>query len=255
MLTHAQTRHRRPGVSPRGYAVSPRDLMMGGNATGSNYALGEVGISTLYEHPYLTGVVNLGSQEMLDEAGLVYELAIEIPVEMLGTGKSVIGMDWDATTPGIEEVAWSFSRGYMGYGARDLEPLGPPVVAAPSSVIRTQFDENATSISTRLQERLTLFRTGHSDQDAMPETTMSEVEDLVEWLCSESDLVSATVAADGMLTIAVDFPGDVRLYVEIERDSSAGAAVTRERRYASDIPGETVTDLTPEVILAAVRSI
>ena len=80
MPTYAQIRHRRHGVSPRGYAVSPRDLMMGRNATGSNYALGEVGISTLYEHPYLTGVVNPGSQEMLDEAGLVYELAIEIPV-------------------------------------------------------------------------------------------------------------------------------------------------------------------------------
>ena len=252
MPTDAQIRR---GVSPGGHGVYPGRLIMQDNITGMNFALGEEGISTLYGHPSLTGVVNPGSQERLVEEGWVYELAIEIPVEMLeGTGEGVIGIDRGAVIPDSEEVTWSFFHGYMGYGARDLEPLGPPVVAS-SSAIRTQFDENPTSISTRLQERLTLFRTGHPGQDAMPVTTMTEVEDLVERLCSESDLVSATVAADGMLTIAVDFPGDVRLYVEIERDSSAGAAVTRERRYASDIPGETVTDLTLEVILAAVRSI
>ena len=67
--------------------------------------------------------------------------------------------------------------------------------------------------------------------------------------------MSATVSNDGMLSIATVFPNDVRLYVEIERDGSTGAAVTRERRYARDISGNTVADLTSEVILAAVGSI
>ena len=58
-----------------------------------------------------------------------------------------------------------------------------------------------------------------------------------------------------MLSIATVFPDDVRLYVEIERDGSVGAAVTRERRFASDIPADTIVDLTPEVIFAAVASI
>ena len=84
---------------------------------------------------------------------------------------------------------------------------------------------------------------------------MSDVNKLVAWLCSQSDTVSATVSSDGMLSIATVFPDGVRLYVEIERDGNVGAAVTRERRFAKDIAADTVTDLTPEVILATVSSV
>ena len=217
------------------------------------FALCEEGTSPLHRRTSITRMFTPDSQGTLGEAGLALGLSVEALLEW--TGKGVFVIHWDEPTPDSKELIWRYSHD-LGSGVRIPEPIGQPVVVADHfPAVGTQFDEIVTSISTKLQERLTLFRTGHSDQDAMPVTTMSEVEDLVEWLCSESDLVSATVAADGMLTIAVDFPGDVRLYVEIERDSSAGAAVTRERRYASDIPGETVTDLTPEVILAAVRSI
>ncbi len=78
---------------------------------------------------------------------------------------------------------------------------------------------------------------------------------LVSWLCQQSDTVSATVSEDGALSIATVFPKDVRLYVEIERDGSTGATVTRERRYAKDIAVTTIVDLTPEVILDAVGSV
>ena len=84
---------------------------------------------------------------------------------------------------------------------------------------------------------------------------MSDVNNLVTWLCTQSDTVSASVSSDGMLSLATVFPDDVRLYVEIERDGSVGAAVTRDRRFASDIAVDTVVNLTPEVILAAVASI
>ena len=252
MPTYAQIRRHRLGVSPG-------DLMMGRNATGSNYALDEVGISTFYGHPYLTEVVNPGSQEMLDEAGLVYKLAIEIPVEMLdmlGTGKGVIGMGWDAVIPGSEDVTWSLSHDYVGYGMGNLELSGQPVaVAAHSPVVGTQLDEIATSINSKLQERLTLFKAGRSNQEPVPEITMSQVEELVARLCGESNLVSSTVSADGMLTVAVDFPEDVRLYVEIERDGSAEAAVIKGKLDVSEIQGDTVAFLTSEVILAAVANI
>ncbi|MCY3545130.1 MAG: hypothetical protein OXH22_14000 [Chloroflexi bacterium] len=226
------------------------------NATGMDIAFGVEHVSTLYGHPSLTGVADPDSQDMPDEAGLVYELAIEILMEMFeGTGKGVYFIHHDELTPDSEEVIWSYSRD-LGSGMRNLESFGQPVVvSARSPVIDTQLDEIAPSIRPRLQERLNLFRTSRPGQDAMPDTTMAEVEDLVTWLCDESAEVSLTISADGMLTIAVDFPGDVRLYVEVERDSSAGAAVTKERRYAVDIPGETVAELTREVILAAVQSI
>ena len=89
----------------------------------------------------------------------------------------------------------------------------------------------------------------------MPSSIKVAVNELVSWLCGQSDTVSATVSNDGMLSIATVFPNNVRVYVEVERDGSTEAAVTRERRYARNIHANTVTDLTPEVVLAAVGNI
>ena len=222
------------------------------NATGISAASGEVGTSALPGRTLFAGVLTPGSHETLGGA----ELGFDLPAGALVlTGRSVIFIVRDTPTPDSEEVIRSFSHGYMGYDVRDPEPPGQPVEAPLSPMIRTQLDEIVLSISPRLQERLNLFRTGRPGQDAMPETTMSEVGDLVSWLCSESDLVSSTVSADGMLTIAVDFPDDVRLYIEVERDGSAEAAVIKGKFDVSEIPGDAVAALTSEVILAAVANV
>ena len=126
----------------------------------------------------------------------------------------------------------------------DLSPL----------VIR-QVEDVVTEIKPKLRERLSRFEADRLGEECVSSETMSHVNELVKWLCSQSDTVSATVSSDGMLSIAAVFPGDVRLYVEIERNGDAEAAVTRERRYANDVSAITVADLTPEVILAAVASI
>ena len=122
-------------------------------------------------------------------------------------------------------------------------------------MVRGQIEEIENRIGPKLQERLSRFSADFSGQDPVSDSTMSSVHELVAWLCHQSDTVSATVSNDGMLSIAAVFPRDVRLYVEIERNGYIEAAVTRERRYAKDIPAVTVTDLTPEVILAAVTGI
>ena len=124
-----------------------------------------------------------------------------------------------------------------------------------SSLVRGQIEETENRVGPKLRERLSRFGADFSGQDPVSHSTISSVNGLVAWLCSQSDTVSATVSSDGMLSIATVFPRDVRLYVEIERDGSVGAAVTRERRYPSDISAVTAADLTPEVILAAVASI
>ena len=108
----------------------------------------------------------------------------------------------------------------------------------------------------KLLECLSRFEADCPDQEPVSPETMSDVNELVNWLLSQSDgNVSATVSRDGLLSVATVFPNEVRLYIEIERDGSIESAVTRERRYAIDIPGNIVADLTPEVILAAVASI
>ncbi len=109
-----------------------------------------------------------------------------------------------------------------------------------------------TSVNPKLQQRLSQFGSAHPGRELVDASTIESVNTMVAWLCQQSDTVSATVSNDGMLSIATVFPNDVRLYVEIERDGSTGAAVTRERRYAHDIPVDSIADLTPEVILAAV---
>ena len=72
--------------------------------------------------------------------------------------------------------------------------------------------------------------------------------------CEQSEKVSATVAGDGLLSVVSVFPNAVRLYLEIERDGSAGATVSRSRNHAEDLPVTTVPELTPELVLDAVAS-
>ena len=124
-----------------------------------------------------------------------------------------------------------------------------------SLLVRREVKEVATSISSKLRERLSRFKAGFPGQEPVSPETRASVNELVAWFCTKSDTVSATVASDGVLSVATVFPKDIRLYVEIDRDGNIEAAVTRERRYASDISGNTVADLTPEVILAAVKRI
>ena len=149
----------------------------------------------------------------------------------------------------------AFDCGYVASSTRvrDLPEQG--ITTELSPLVRIQVDQIVTGVNSKLQERLYQFGNARPGQEQIAESTTSAVNDLVAWLCRQSDTVSATVSNDGMLSIATVFPNDVRLYVEIERDGSIGAAVTRERRYARDISGNTVADLAPEVILAAVDSI
>lgn len=113
----------------------------------------------------------------------------------------------------------------------------------------------AMVISTNLAQRLNQFQNGYPDREQVSESTRAAIHELVCWLHNKSETVSATVSHDGLLTIAAVFPKDVRLYIEVERDGSAEAAVTRKRRYARDIAAERISDVTPEVVLAAVASI
>ncbi len=115
--------------------------------------------------------------------------------------------------------------------------------------------DSLSGISGLLEQPLSRYATTDPDEEPVSPQTLEDVYKLVRWLRQQSDTVSATVSDDGMLSIATIFPNDVWLYVEIERDGSTGAAVTRERRYARDISATTVADLTPEVIFDAVGSV
>ncbi len=110
-------------------------------------------------------------------------------------------------------------------------------------------------IPSQLKDRLDHFESGFAEAEPVSEPTRIALNDLVSWLSSNADTVSVTVSNVGMISIAAVFPREVRLYVETERDGNSEAAVTRERRYAQDIPIGNIADLTPEAIRAAVGSI
>ena len=143
----------------------------------------------------------------------------------------------------------------MGSGLKVSElPNQGTTVELPPLVLK-QIEQIATGISSKLRGRLSEFWSDSQGQAWVHSSTKDAVNQLVTWLSSQSDTVTATVSNDGILSIATVFENKVRLYVEIERNGSTEAAVTRARRYAFDLSGNTLADLTPEVILAAVEGI
>ena len=124
-----------------------------------------------------------------------------------------------------------------------------------SPLVRNQIEEITTGVNAKLRKRLGRFESDYEGKERVSGATSYDVKQLVRWLCTQSDTVSATVSNDGMLSVATVFPNDVRLYIEIERDGSVDAALTRERRYARDLSVDTVADITSEEILAAVTRI
>ena len=166
---------------------------------------------------------------------------------------------------GISIVVSLKNLGQLLTGSSDHDYL-PPMTGTPelpeqrlavelSPLVRKQVEHILTGSPSKLQERIYQFGNEYPGLEQVVESTKSALTNFVAWLSSQSDTVSATLSNDGMISIAAVFPNEVRLYVEIERSGSTGAAVTRERRYARDVPVHTVADLTPEVILAAVESI
>ncbi len=111
-----------------------------------------------------------------------------------------------------------------------------------------------SSLSEKFQERLARYASARPGEEAISPQTLDDVKNLVAWLCQQSDKVSATVAGDGLLSVSTVFDEDVRLYVEVERNGSAGATVSRSREHAEDLPVTTIRELTPELVLGAVGS-
>ena len=77
----------------------------------------------------------------------------------------------------------------------------------------------------KLRERLSEFWNDRPGQAPVSSSTKDASGELAAWLSDQSDTMSATVSGDGTLSLTALFPDQVRLYVEIERDGRAQAAV------------------------------
>ena len=177
---------------------------------------------------------------------------------------------------GRPDVFWLCDRGGLTFEVAFVDPFSRPTFCRvedsaefvqahgtsanvghyiETTPVPLQLPHGANPLGSKLTQRLKKFRAGSLGAEGASGPVFASVVKLLSWLSGQSTAVSATVSSDGMLSIATEFPNSVRLYVEVERDGTVGAAVTRERRYARDLEEHTLADLTPEVILAAVRSI
>ena len=231
-------------------ATFSREPVVHGAATGGDGRV-EEWFESFHESFLPTGSFICSLHEALSEAILDYGMLKTSLVDVRGYGVSIVV----TLNNGAQVLVEPFDYGYAVPTMRTSELPEQRTTTELSPLVLRQVDQIVDGINPKLQERLSQFGIDCPGQELVSASTNSAVNDLVSWLDSQSDTVSATVSNDGTLSIAAVFPNDVRLYVEIERDGSTGAAVTRNRRYASDISGNTVADLTPEVILAAVGSI
>ena len=197
-----------------------------------------------------TGFLSSSLHEQFREASLAWAIA-QIPLVGI-EGRSTFML---ASKGGADMLAEPFDYGYRCPIMRDMELPGRQTTTGISPLVQSQVEQIVTGVNAKIRERLFQFWNDRPGQKRVSASTKHAVQRLVDWLCSQSETVSVTVSSEGVLSVAAVFSSDVRLYVEIERDGSTEAAVTRKRRYARDISGDTISELTSEVILAAVRSV
>ena len=228
---------------------NPGEPVISGAVTGGIVVVNE---ESLPGNSFVTGFISRPCE--LSEEALLDWVMPKIALHRITSIKSpdVFPVELDNTA---ETLFYHFDYGHVGRRLITSARSEQQTVTELSPSVRRQIEQIIAGIDSRLVNHLSQFGNNIPGQESVSASTEFAVEKLVVWLCRRSGTVSVIVSNDGMLSIAAGFSNDVRLYVEIQRGGSAGAAVTRERRYARDIPGTTVGDLTPEVILAAVGSI
>ena len=230
---------------------TPEYPLIYAGATGSGILVGEEGLEAFCRNLFPTGATRRGLQQALGDTPLNFEVVPKSlgDVNRLGTTFFISLKDVTQVQTEPFEYSQSGSNIKIQRGADTENTSG----LSPS--IQRQINLVLAGICEKLQSRLAQYWNDRPGQANVPASTKDAVSELVVWLSGHAEAVSATVSDDGTLTIVSVFPNDVRLYVEIGRDGGTEAAVTRQRRYALDIAGNTVRDFSSEVIVAAVESV
>ena len=122
-----------------------------------------------------------------------------------------------------------------------------------SSRVIGQIEEIGSGVREAVQSKLLSFAYSDDGGLLVDESTLDSTTKLAAWLSQNSSSVSALVADDGLLSMSAKFEG-VELFVEISRNGSAEAAVARSPMDVVGVDVTSVKQLTPEMILGAVRS-
>ena len=220
-------------------------------ATGGGILVGEEGFEAFCRNLFPTGAARRSLQQALGDTPLDIEMATKSPGDVNRLGITLFVSLKDVTQVQTEPFEYSQS----GSKIKILKGTDVEDTIGSSPLIQRQVELVLAGLGAKLQARLSQYWNDCPGQARVTASTKDAVSELVAWLSGQAEAVSATVSDDGTLSIASIFPNDVRFYVEIDRDGSTEAAVTRQRRYALDIAGNTVADFSPEVILAAVENV
>ncbi len=226
------------------------DVVVASGATGSHILASREGWESLRDSMSRTGFFRRRLHEAMDGLRLNLVISKTYYSEFEGYDVSVVFPAND-TIPTPRE---SWYCQFIDAGSVTPVSSKPGITYELSPSVRSQVEQIVTGSNSKLQQRLSRFGSDCPGQEPVLASTMDAVKALVVWLCQQSDTVSATVSSDGMLSIAAVFPNDVRLYVEIERDGSAGAVISRSRTHADDLPITAVSQLTREMVLDAITS-
>ena len=224
------------------------DILVSREATGSHIFLTSGGSQYLSDLLPRTGNRPLSSLVAIAELLLNFGTQNPLQIDLGGYDVSIVVQTKGLTAAPNESWHRFFNDPMSGTPAS----LPQETTSELSPLVLSQVEQIVVGISPKLQERIRQFEANRDGQEPVSAGTRSAVNNLVTWLHSESETVSATVSNDGMLSIAKVFPNEVRLYIEIERNGSAGAVISRSRIHADDLPVSTVSQLTKEMVLDAV---
>ena len=100
-----------------------------------------------------------------------------------------------------------------------------------------------TNANTALRHQIARFTHPSPNMNPVAASTLADLNTLLNRLHEISEAVSAVTSNDGVLPIAAVLREDQRLYLEIQRDGTLEATVSRSRTHAEDLSVTTISAL------------
>ena len=97
--------------------------------------------------------------------------------------------------------------------------------------------------NTCLRHQISCFARSNPNANPVSPSTLTDLETLLQRLSEISESVSAVVSDDGVLSIAAVIGPNQRLYIELQRNSTLEAAISRSRTHAQDLDATTIPAL------------
>ena len=107
--------------------------------------------------------------------------------------------------------------------------------------------------STKLRQQISKFKGQPEGSEHVSGSTITALEHLLTSLLETAGTVSAVVSQDRCLSITAVLTGERRLYVEIQKNGSLQAAISRSKTHAQDLQAATIQELIQQLPAITMR--